>query len=147
MAVSIIQARKILKFASRDVSASRNRGNPTSELEISTHMRGADSSHAPDGSTQMNGSPNQSNGSKLGECMEQAQILKSELERMRSGVRLLGDSVERLNRAVQRDNRCCWGVFDLIQANVRMIGSSWLEGDRTQSTYSSVRTMDESAHG
>jgi hypothetical protein len=50
----------------------------------------------------------------LEEAREQAEILKTELERVQSGVHLLGHSVEKLNDVVRVDTRCCGGLMDLF---------------------------------
>ena len=87
-------------------------------------------------------------GKKKKECdgMEQALILKGELDRVLSGVKLLGDTVDRLTDIVRSDSRCCGGAFDTIWMN--LLGSnSWSVNSRVeQGGYSSVR-LDDSAHG
>jgi hypothetical protein len=87
------------------------------------------------------------NGKKKKECdgMEQALILKGELDRVLSGVKLLGDTVDRLNDIVRSDSRCCSGAFDSIWFT--LLGSTSPLNNRVeQGGYSSVR-LDDSAHG
>jgi hypothetical protein len=84
---------------------------------------------------------------KESDGMEQALILKGELDRVLSGVKLLGDTVDRLNEIVRSESRCCSGAFDSIWLN--LIGPSSLGGGNAaiqQGGYSSVR-LDDSAHG
>jgi hypothetical protein len=86
------------------------------------------------------------------EAMEQAQVLRGELERVQAGIRLLGSSVERLNDVVRSDTKLCGGVFEYLCGSC--LGPSallqWLPvgvgGERRQQgVYSSV-SMDESMH-
>ena len=82
---------------------------------------------------------------KISESMEQAQILKGELDRVLSGVKLLGDTVDRLNQIVRSDNGCCSGAFDMLLGNI--IGQSlWERQNAEQGGYTSVR-LDDSSHG
>lgn len=107
-------------------------------------MNSTDSNHG-------NSSPNledkktSSKKKKESDGMEQALILKGELDRVLSGVKLLGDTVDRLDEIVRSDSRCCGGAFDAIWLN--MFGPSWSGSNSAQQGgYSSVR-LDESSHG
>lgn len=60
----------------------------------------------------------------LGESMELAHNLFSELQRMRTGLILLAQTLDRLHEAVRLDTKCCGGVYELIVANLQQGNSS-----------------------
>ena len=79
------------------------------------------------------------------DAMEQAQVLRAELERVQSGIRLLGDSVERLNDAVRSDNKWCGGVVNAMCTSLCL--QLWaFGGSRGQQGVYSTVSMDESVH-
>ena len=57
--------------------------------------------------------------SGLGDSMELAQNLYNEMDRMRAGIILLTQSLERLHETVRLDTKCCGGVYELIVASMQ----------------------------
>ena len=57
--------------------------------------------------------------SGLGDAMELAQNLYNEMDRMRAGILLLTQSLERLHETVRLDTKCCGGVYELIVASMQ----------------------------
>lgn len=55
----------------------------------------------------------------IGDTMELAHNLHTELDRMRSGIQLLAQSLERLHETVRLDTKCCGGVYELLVANMQ----------------------------
>jgi hypothetical protein len=55
----------------------------------------------------------------LGDAMEMAHHLHSELDRLQAGIRLLAQSLERLHETVRLDTKCCGGLYELLVANMR----------------------------
>jgi hypothetical protein len=147
---------KSKSMASAASSAGRAAGSAVVPGSQSTEIEMNASHHSPSGLLEEDKkfpSPSPSspslNGKKKKECdgMEQALILKGELDRVLSGVKLLGDTVDRLTEIVRSDSRCCGGTFDAMWMN--LLGSnSWsgVSNRVEQGGYSSVR-LDESAHG
>ena len=78
--------------------------------------------------------------------MEKVKYLQTEMERARSGVKLLDRSVQRLNEAVLFDSRCCGGLSDALS----FVMGSCFEHLRPAVTneYSSVQmqALDDSGH-
>jgi hypothetical protein len=162
MVSNMILAKRMIKaapvksksMASAASSAGRAAGSAVVPGSQSTEIEMNASHHSPSGLLEEDKkfpSPSSSslNGKKKKECdgMEQALILKGELDRVLSGVKLLGDTVDRLTEIVRSDSRCCGGTFDAMWMN--LLGSnSWsgVSNRVEQGGYSSVR-LDESAHG
>jgi hypothetical protein len=69
------------------------------------------------------------------EGLEQAEVLKSELDRVNSGISLLGQSMERLHDVIRLDSRCCGSVIDTISI---IIGMSSAPSDRSPRGYATV---------
>ena len=57
--------------------------------------------------------------SGLGDAMELAQNLYAEMARMRAGIILVTQSLERLHETVRLDTKCCGGVYELIVASMQ----------------------------
>jgi hypothetical protein len=76
---------------------------------------------------------------KIAGSMEQAEILRVELERIKSGMRLLGQSIDRLDKTLELSNKkACGGFFDAIWICCRT-------QEVTSQGYSTV-DMDDSHH-
>ncbi len=52
--------------------------------------------------------------SVVGDALEQAELLRLELDRVKAGLTLLTQSVEKLNDVVQVDTRCCSGFLETL---------------------------------
>ena len=57
--------------------------------------------------------------SGLGDAMELAQNLYNEMNRMRAGIVLLTQSLERLHETVRLDTKCCGGLYELMVASMQ----------------------------
>ena len=62
--------------------------------------------------------------SSISDAKEQAEILRLELDRLQTGITLLGQSLDRLGEVVRVDTHCCGGLFDAITSSVRVRGSA-----------------------
>lgn len=70
--------------------------------------------------------------------MDEAAVLKAELERVKAGIALLGSSIERLNETLRLGDRCCGGLWDVLASAMGCL-------DTAPKGYSSVE-IDESSH-
>jgi hypothetical protein len=153
MVSNMILAKRLIKTHLKAKTIPVPRPHPEIEMNSSSPERngtppqGSDSDKSP---TAVGGAVGGGGAKKKKESdgMEQALILKGELDRVLSGVKLLGDTVDRLNEIVRSDSRCCSGAFDTIWLS--LIGPSSLGGGGGNGTiqggYASVR-LDDSAHG
>lgn len=134
----MLLAKRLVKVTTK-AKVLTNRLKP-SEIEMNSSLEASEHSPVSDEEKRSN-----SKKKKISESMEQAQILKGELDRVLSGVKLLGDTVDRLNEIVRSDNGCCSGTFDLLLGNILGQGV-WERKSAEQGGYTSVR-LDDSAHG
>jgi len=143
-ATGIILSKKAMRFRAK-ASNFLNRQTDPSTTDSSTSKLTNSSADLDDEKEPSNIHKAKFRGSKISECMEQAYVLKNELDRVQSGVKLLGDSVERLSTAVQSDSRCCAGLCDAIWMSVTSYLWPYGEKGLSQGKYESVR-LDESIH-
>ena len=54
----------------------------------------------------------------VAEAHEQAEVLRQELDRVKSGLTLLAQSMDKLVEIVRMDSRCCGGVLDALTTSV-----------------------------
>ncbi len=139
MASNIILSKRLIKITPKVKTLSER---PRNSLEIEMHSpleSSGDGNQSPTTDEKEKKNPKKL---KISEGMEQAQILKGELDRVLSGVKLLGDTVDRLNEIVRSDSRCCGGALEAYWTS--MFGQiTWGE---KKGGYSSVR-LDDSSHG
>ena len=55
------------------------------------------------------------------DTLELAHNLQSELERMRAGIILMAQSLDRLHETVRLDTKCCGGIYELLVANFQQV--------------------------
>lgn len=117
--------------------------------EDSTPTADSDGSGVGKGAMDVSTRGGRGKSTEISEAMEQAQVLRAELERVQAGIRLLGSSVERLNDVVRSDTKFCGGVFEYLCGSCApSVLLQWLPSSgvsRQQGVYSSV-SMDESVH-
>jgi hypothetical protein len=81
--------------------------------------------------------------SPLSEALDQAEMLRRELNKVHAGLALLSSSVERLGEVINVDTRCCGGVFQLFSTTVGGTIEGRLRGSivgRTLASHSSSTT-------
>ena len=91
------------------------RGRDTAALTPLSQMVGARAAGAP--STLSKAGRRHISG--LGDAMELAQNLYNEMNRMRAGIVLLTQSLERLHETVRLDTKCCGGLYELMVASMQ----------------------------
>lgn len=138
MVSNMLLAKRLVKVATK-AKVLTNKLKP-SEIEMNSTLDASEHSPGSDEDKKSNAKKK-----KISESMEQAHILKGELDRVLSGVKLLGDTVDRLNEIVRSDKGCCSGSFDVLLGNILGQGT-WGRNTVEQGGYASVR-LDDSSHG
>ena len=141
MAIARLSSKKITKLKVRaGLVSGDNRNTVASTVSNSIHQ--LSSTHT--------GFPSQSShgkGGKSTQCsivagaVQQADQLKLELERAKTGIELINHSVERLMDAVHKDSLCCGGVCDGLWRLLHLSSGSASSGD-SAGGYASVELSE-----